>query len=389
MEIGRIRRVYLYSIYCLVFAVFPFVIKVHGQTTGNPATDNRSNIGSENRLDTNSEFANQPDENVVKDSGNRSWQTYDISGYTTSVKSVPNPEKNILDWILRETGTETWFGESTGVLSVGRHSVRCYHNAEVQNKVRAIVDRFAKTEQQDEVFGFQVLTIGNPNWRAKLMRLLTKVEAQTPGVEAWTAPKENAAQIFNELRRRSDFNHPISQTLITESGQPKKIIQQQPLNYFRSIVLDSKAFPPFRVETGQINEGYSIQFSSLRALDGRTMDAELFCSVRQVEQFRHVNIDVPSPTGNPQKHPISVPQTSSWRLRERFQWPADRVLIISAGVVAAPDRKVKPNRTLKEVFEPNRNQADVLIMVDCKGLFPRGKAPKSAYRLVPFKDVTR
>lgn len=308
---------------------------------------------------------------------NRSWSTYDISEYTTSVKSVPNPEKNILDWILRETGTQTWFGETIGVLSVGRHSVRCYHDSEVQRKVRSVVDRFVKTSKQDEVFGFQVLTIGNPNWRAKLGQLLARVETQTPGVQAWTTAKENAAQIFNELRKRGDFYHPISQTLITESGQPKTIIRQQPLNYFRSIIFDNQRFPPFRVDTAVIQEGYSIQLSPLRSLDGKLMDAEIFCEVRQVEQFRPVNIDVPGPGGTIQKHPISVPQFSNWRLKERFQWPSDKVLIISAGVVAAPDRKMKPNRGIQDVFEPNRRQADVLILVDCKGLFPRGQAPKS------------
>lgn len=322
----------------------------------------------------------------LKDTGNYQWQTYDISDYTTSVKSVSNPEKNVLDWILRETGTQTWFGENPTVLAVGRHQVRCYHNAEIQRKVRAVIDRFAKTGQKDEVFGFQLLTIGNPNWRAKLSRLLTPIESQTPGVEAWTTPKENAAQIFNELRRRADFNHPIAETLIAESGQPKRIVRQQPLNYFRSIVFDNQLFPPFRVETAQINEGYLLQFSPLRSLDGQSMDAEIYCEVRQVEQFRHVNIDVPGPQGTPQQHPVSIPQQSGWRVKERFEWPADRVLILSAGVVAAPDRKLKPNRTIQDVFEPNRKQADVLLMIDCKGLFPRGEAPKSAYRLVPMEQ---
>lgn len=323
---------------------------------------------------------------IINNSVSRSWQTYDISPYTTSVKSVPNPEKNILNWILRETGTDTWFGESVGVLSVGRHSVRCYHDAMVQQKVRSIVDRFAKTYDKDEVFGFQVVTVTSPNWRAKLARLLTRIETQTPGVEGWTAPKENAAHLFSELRKRADFHHPVSQTLITESGQPKKIVRQIPLTFFRSITLDNKVIPPFRVETQTINEGYVFQLSSLRSLDGKGMDAEIFCDVSQVEQFKHVKMDVPGPNGTTQKHPISIPVRSNWRIKERFQWPVDRVLVLSAGVVAAPDRKIKPTQSIQDVFEPNKSQAEVLILVDCKGQFPRGKAPKSAYRLVPLQN---
>ncbi|MEC9093351.1 MAG: hypothetical protein VX438_11630 [Planctomycetota bacterium] len=322
----------------------------------------------------------------LKDSPDRSWRTYDISGFTTTVKSVANPEKNVLDWILRETGTGIWFGESAGVLSVGRHKVRCYHTAAIQQKVRTVVDRFNKTKEMDEVFGFQLITVGNPNWRAKSLRLMNRIETQSPGVEGWLATKENAAQLYNDLRKRSDFNLPISQNLVTESGQPKKIIRQKPVNYFRSIVFDQRNLPPFRVETAKINEGFVIHFSPLRSLDGNEMDAEIFCSVDQLEQFRQVNVDVPTPNGNYQKYPISVPQLSSWRLKERFKWPDDRVLILSVGVVASPDRNMKTRVMIQDVFEPNSKRADALIFVDCKGLFVRGQTPKSAYQMVPLQN---
>lgn len=327
------------------------------------------------------EGSNTPVE--VSNTANQTWKTYDISGYTTTVKSSPTPEKNILDWILRETGTEVWFGEPMGVLSVGRHSIRCYHTAEIQQKVSSIVDRFIKTKDMDEVFGLQVITVDNPNWRAKSLRLLTRFETKSPGVEGWLTTKENAAQLFNELRKRSDFSMPISPTLITESGQPKKVFQLQPLNYFRSIIFDNRAYPAFRVETARIDEGFSIELSSLRSIDGKLMDAELVCSVDQVEQFRNVNVDVPAPNGTTQTHPISVPQLSSWRLKERFRWPTDRVLILSVGVVAAPNRKTQPSLNLNNVFEPNRRRADALLFVDCKGIYKRGQTPRSASGLTP------
>lgn len=347
-------------------------------------------VASESRSDNSGSSSLSPrdeDSSLIANTSSRSWQTYDISGYTSAVKSVPDPEKNVLNWILRETGTDTWFAEPEAVLSVGRHRVRCYHDAETQRTVRAVIDRFTRTEKQDEVFGFQVVTIGNPNWRAKLLPLLKPIDVETPGAEAWVASKENAAQFFSELRKRNDFLLPISHSLVTESGQPKKIIHQTPLPYFRSITLDGSRFPPFRVESAVINEGYQIGFSSLRTLDGKKMDAEIDCRIAQVEQFRNVNLDVPGPGGMIQKHPISIPQMSMARLKERFQWPADEVLVISLGVVPAPDRKFKPNPTLQDVLEPrSRVYANVLLMIDCKGLFPRGQAPKSAYRLVPLRN---
>ena len=161
------------------------------------------------------------------------------------------------------------------------------------------------------------------------------------------------------------------------------MIQLQPLNYFRSIIFDNRSYPAFRVETARIDEGFSIKLSALRSKDGKLMDAELVCSVDQVEQFRNVNVDVPGPNGSAQTHPISVPQLSSWRLKERFRWPTDRVLILSVGVVAAPNRKMQPSLNLTNVFEPNRRRADALLFLDSKGIYKRGQTPRSANGLTP------
>ena len=327
----------------------------------------------------------EPFANSLTDNANQIWRTYDISGYTSAVKSVPHPEKNILDWILRETGTDVWFGQPTAVLSVGRQSIKCYHTPAIPAKVSEIVERFLRTRNQDEVFGLQLLTLGNPNWRAKALPLLTRFETKTQGVEGWLTTKENAAQLFTELRKRSDFGQTLSPTLVTESGQPKKIKLTQPIDYFRSILIDSSQFPPFRVETARVEEGLVVQFSSLRSGNGKMMDAEIFCNLKQVEQFRRVNIDIPTVNGTPQQHPISVPQLSSWRLKERFLWPVDRVLSLSMGVVASPDRK-STSVNIQSVFDGKSRRAEVLFFVDCKGIYQRGKTPSSAFRLVPVPN---
>ena len=37
------------------------------------------------------------------------WREYDITPYTAQVTTTERPEQAILDWILRDTGTEVWF----------------------------------------------------------------------------------------------------------------------------------------------------------------------------------------------------------------------------------------------------------------------------------------
>ena len=43
------------------------------------------------------------------------WQQYDISAYTSHVKGTEHPEQAIVEWILRETGTEVWFKPAAGI----------------------------------------------------------------------------------------------------------------------------------------------------------------------------------------------------------------------------------------------------------------------------------
>src|SRR6187401_3512750 len=45
------------------------------------------------------------------------WREYDISPYTLRVRDVTKPEQAVIDWVLRETGTEVWFSEPLGILN--------------------------------------------------------------------------------------------------------------------------------------------------------------------------------------------------------------------------------------------------------------------------------
>jgi hypothetical protein len=40
---------------------------------------------------------------------------------------------------------------------------------------------------------------------------------------------------------------------------------------------------------------------------------------------------------------INVPQLVSWRMHERFRWPTDQVLMLSCGVIAAPNNSTAQN----------------------------------------------
>jgi len=95
------------------------------------------------------------------------WREYDISAYTLRVTSTNQPQQAIIDWILRETGHESWHTEPVALLSCTKRTLRVYHTPEVQRVVAEIVDRFVSTQAETHTLSVRVVTIGHPNWRSR------------------------------------------------------------------------------------------------------------------------------------------------------------------------------------------------------------------------------
>src|SRR5688500_14623987 len=262
------------------------------------------------------------------------WREYDISPYTFRVRGKAKPEQAIIDWILRETGTDVWFSAPVAVLSADSRTLRCYHTPQMQKTVQSVVERFVSGTAESHTLGIRVMTVGSPNWRSRALSLLKPVDVKSPGVEAWLLSKENAAVLVADLKRRGDYRELNAPNLLVQSGQSETIAKTSPRQYDRG-VRPSAAYPGYEVVRGQIDEGFSLVLSSLMSLDAKACDVVVKCNVDQVEKLVSIGLDVPV-GGTTQKVPIQVPQFVSWRLHERFRWPSDQVLLLSCGVVASP-----------------------------------------------------
>ena len=133
--------------------------------------------------------------NVTKGSGalpqdkGQVWREYDIRPYTLRVTTTARPEQAIVDWILRETGYEAWHSDPVGLLSANRETLKVYHTPEMQAIVADIVDRFVSSSASGYAFTLRVATVGNPNWRAKALTMMTPIPIQSPGVQGWLLAK--------------------------------------------------------------------------------------------------------------------------------------------------------------------------------------------------------
>lgn len=296
------------------------------------------------------------------------WREYDIRPYTSRVTTTEKPEQAIVDWILRETGTEVWFSEPLGILNATKDTLRVYHTPEMQRLVLDIVDRFVGSQAEAQALGLRLVTIGSPNWRTMALSLLQPVEVKSTGVDAWLLSKENAAVLLGQLRKRTDFREHNSPNLLVHNGQAQTVSRTTPRTYVRSVRIRRDVWPGHELETGQIDEGFSLQISPLLSLDGSTLDAVLKCQIDQIERLLPVPVDVPSLAGGLQRVEIQVPQVVSWRLHERFRWPANQVLLLSCGVIATPtaDRSGPLGLPLPNLSSSG-SRADALLFIECKG----------------------
>jgi len=262
------------------------------------------------------------------------WREYDIAPYTSRAAGAAKPEQAIIDWILRETGTEVWFSEPLGILSATPSTLRVYHTPEMHDTIRGIVERFVAGDGQPHALSVCLMTVGSPNWRAQAISLLKPVDVKSPGVEAWLLSRENATRLREQLKARGDFREHSAPQAEIPNGHKQTLARTQPRKYTRGVQL-KREYPFYDLIPGQIDEGYSLELSPLLSLDGQTIETAVSCHVDQVEKLVPLAIDLPI-GGQTQRVQIQVPQLVSWRLAERFRWPAGEVLLLSCGVVATP-----------------------------------------------------
>jgi hypothetical protein len=299
---------------------------------------------------------------TLPNDGGQVWREYDLTPYTSKLTGVEKPEQAVVDWVLRETGTEVWFGSPLGILSADKTTLRVYHTPQIQESVKGIYDRFMATSAAANRLTIRVATVSNPNWRSRAVGLLKPVEVKSAGIDAWLATRDNAALLAGELRNRADFRERAAQVVDVPNGQTYPLGLTKQRQFVRSIRPKTDGLPGYEAETATLNEGYSLEISPLTSVDGKSLDIVLKCSIDQIEKLIDVPVDIPAPLGQSQRMSIQVPQLVSWRLHERFRWPSDHVLILSCGVVATPTNDKAALPLLGSLVASNR--ADALLIIE-------------------------
>ncbi len=317
------------------------------------------------------------------------WREYDISPYTLQVASTNRPEQAVVDWILQETGYETWHTEPLAILSANRRSLYVYHTAEMQQVVNDIVDRFVTNDADANEFSLHVVTVGSPNWRARTQSLLQPVPVQTPGVQAWILERENAVNLIADIGRRSDFREHSSPQQMVSNGQSTVVSSTRSQYYVRNVRMTGNTWPGYQPETAVVDEGFSLEFSPLLSIDRQSLDAILKCQIDQLEKMVPVMLDVPTAVAPRQRTKIEVPQLAHFRFHERFRWPPDKVLLVCMSMIPLPgspeSKPLVPGLPIPGMGSGD-SRGDLLVFIEAKQAVKATSAPpRTATR--PFRGV--
>ena len=297
-------------------------------------------------------------------------RVYDLRPYTGYLNKHDHPEQAVVDWVLRETGTDVWFTEPFGFMGADRDSLSVYHTSEMHQVISGVVDRFVAGEKDPQVMHLRVMTVGNANWRSRAHMLMQHVAVDSPGAQAWLLSKENAALVLNLLRQRTDTRQVQDLNIVTHNGQTETLASTRGRNYVRNVRPAPQAWPPYEPETGEIQEGYRLSLSPLLSTDGRVIDCMIKADIDQVDKLNPVDLELPLPNNQTHRARIDVPQVVSWRMHERFRWPSDMVLLLSCGVVASPERSsssVIPMLNMSTFTGSTVGRADALLFIEFRG----------------------
>ena len=257
------------------------------------------------------------------------WKTYDISPYVEQAGA--GSQRHVVDWVLQETGSPQWHGETVASLSASASALRCFHTPEMQVRVEEIVERFVADAATPHRFSVRVLGVGSPAWRNDMRPMLRPIPAATPGVQAWILSREEAAVLVARLRSRGDCEELPTGAVLAANGVPAVLTGGRKRAYVQDI---SVAGPGWQPVAGSCDEGMAIDVQPLMARDDTAVEAVIRCRIDQIERMAQVGMTPPAADGR--RVPIEVPQMSAVRIGERFRWPANSTLVIGLGLVPWP-----------------------------------------------------
>ena len=260
------------------------------------------------------------------------WKSFDISRYTRVAQGQQNPQKAIIEWIFRRTGTADWHGEKIAAYCASKTQLRAYNSPEILDQVTNVVERF--TDATDDILAVHVryFVTSDTRWRNAIFSQLTPVGSGPQGQRIWTMRMTDSVMLITQLQTQQNLRKLYDDRLEMVNGQLLTIRTAEPRTYAGGMQRDSAAGQGYTPAQTSSKESIILKLSPLLTFDGDTVDASIDLSVNTVRMFHRTKIVVPREQGPPEMS-IDVPEVSMTHLEQTVKnWPLGQTLLVTGGI---------------------------------------------------------
>ena len=283
------------------------------------------------RDDSDSSSADDSPAGFAHESGFQ-WRSYDISRYTKVAQGQQNPQKALIEWIFRRTGTADWHGEKIAVLCASKTQVRAYNSPEILKQVAEVVERFSNATEDILAVHVRFFVTSDTRWRHTVFSQLTPVGNGPQGQQIWTMRMSDAALAISQMQTQQNFRKLADERVEMVNGQVLTIRTVEPRTYAGGMQRESAAGQGYTPRADKLEESIILKLSPLLTFEGDAADASIDLTVNTVRTFHRTKVITPRELGPPEMS-IDVPEVSMTKLDQTIKnWPLGQTLLITGGI---------------------------------------------------------
>jgi hypothetical protein len=286
---------------------------------------------SDDRDDPRAQPADDPAAGFAHESGFQ-WRTFDIARYTRRAQGQQNPQKAIIEWIFRRTGTADWHGDKIAALCASKTQVRAYNSPEILKQVADIVERFTDATEDILAVHIRFFVTSDTRWRHTVFSQLTPVGSGPQGQQIWTMRMTDAVMLITQLQTQQGLRKLYDDRLEMVNGQVLTIRTAEPRTFAGGMQRESAAGQGFTPRADKLEESVVLKLSPLLTFEGDSVDASIDLTVNTVRMFHRTKVIAPREQGPPELS-IDVPEVSMTHLDQTVKnWPLGQTLLITGGI---------------------------------------------------------
>ncbi|MFO0889846.1 MAG: hypothetical protein U0790_11980 [Isosphaeraceae bacterium] len=277
------------------------------------------------------ESTDEPPSGLLREPGFQ-MRTYDIARYTRIAQGQQNPQKALVDWIFRRTGTADWHGDKIAVLSASKSQIRAYHSPEVLKQVSEVVERFVNAQEDILAVHVRFFVTNDTRWRHSVFSQLTAVGSGPQGQQIWTMRMSDAALVISQMQTQQGFRKLADERVEMVNGQTLTIRTAEPRTFAGGMQRESAAGQGYTPRAEKLDESIILKLSPLLTFEADAVDGAIDLTVNTVRTFHRTKVIAPREMGPPEMA-IDVPEVSMTHLDQTVKnWPLGQTLLVTGGI---------------------------------------------------------